>query len=76
MKILIQDFKIEKDKYIFLIPCPFCRNNKYEVKILVTLPKRIRQIRVYCFYKHSFIVRIKEITKKGLLVETMKGGEE
>jgi hypothetical protein len=80
MEIMLQDFKVEKDNYIFLIPCPFCRNNKYEVKILVTLPKRIRQIRVYCYYKHSFLVSIKEVTKKGLLLETLsaettKGGD-
>ena len=64
---------IENDRYTFFISCPICKNRfNYEVNILVSCPKEINAIKVYCPYKHSFVIKIKKIINDDKLLVEIK----
>jgi hypothetical protein len=72
---------IENDKVIFLIPCPICKNRyNYNVNILIVYPKNLNVVKVYCPYKHSFLVKIKKVINNNRLLvevkEEIHGGDE
>jgi len=62
---------IEKDRYIFFISCPICKDKyNYEVNILVSCPRNLNVIKIICPYKHIFTISIKKVINNDkLLVE-------
>jgi len=61
----------EKDRYVFFISCPICKDKyNYEVNILVSCPRNLNVIKISCPYKHIFTISIKKVINNNkLLVE-------